>query len=203
MKKVYSCGDNRIFPNINPCVLLLKDEHFFNVWNYASLFNEIHCPMINQKKRNKGSGERYKKQFCLRCMVSFSNQSLHICQGFCDKCLQRVDDHLCCGFYETKLCCPICKRYFTNEFRFESHKMEKLSGEFESHCDFLATLKNCDSCTRDFELTLKCKHFGKRGMIKESSRRNDKEILVGSKYSFANSQQKKYVKCGFCSGFYL
>ena len=38
--------------------------------------------MINQKKRHEGIGERYKKRFCLRCMVSFSNQSLHICQGF-------------------------------------------------------------------------------------------------------------------------
>ena len=36
-----------------------------------------------------------------------------------------------------------------------------------------------------------------------SRRRDDEEILVGSKHSFANSQQRKYVKCGFCSGFYL
>ena len=124
MEKVYSCGDNGIFSNINPCILLLKDEHFLNVWDYASLFNEIDCPTINQKKRNKGSGERYKKRFFLRCMVSFSNQSLHICQGFCDKCLERVGDHLCCEFYERELHCLICERYFTNEFCFESHKME-------------------------------------------------------------------------------
>ena len=47
MEKVYSCGDNGIFSNTNPCVLLLKDEHFLNVWDYASLFNEIDCPTIN------------------------------------------------------------------------------------------------------------------------------------------------------------
>ena len=54
-------------------------------------------------------------------------------------------------------------------------------------------------------MTSKCKHFGKRRVIKgsPSRRRDDEEILVGSKYSFANSQQKKYVKCGFWSGFYL
>ena len=145
-EKVYSCGDNGIFSNINPFVLLLKDEHFLNVWDYALLFNEIDCPTINQKKRNKGSGERYKKRFCLRCMVSFSNQSLHICQGFCDKCLEKVEDHLCCEFYETELRCSMHERYFMNEFCFESHKMEKLSGEFKSYCDILAILKNCDSC---------------------------------------------------------
>ena len=40
-------------------------------------------------------------------------------------------------------------------------------------------------------------------MIKQSpSQRDDKEILVDSKHSFANSQQKKFVKCGFCSRFY-
>ena len=49
MEKVYSCGDNGIFSNINPCVLLLKNEHFLNVWDYASLSNEIDCPTINQK----------------------------------------------------------------------------------------------------------------------------------------------------------
>ena len=80
-------------------------------------------------------------------MVSFSNQSLPVCQGFCDKCLERVYDQLCCEFYETELRCPICERYFTNEFCFESHKMEKLSGEFKSYCDVLEILKNCDSRT--------------------------------------------------------
>ena len=64
---------------------------------------------------------------------------------------------------------------------------------WKSHCYFLAILKKYDSCIWDFDLTLKCKHFGKGSVIKgsPSRRRDDEEILVGSKYSFANSQQKK------------
>ena len=66
IKKLFSCGDNGIFFNDCPCVLLLRDNHLCNVWNYHSLFNEIDCPTISKKKkRNKGSGERYKKCFCL------------------------------------------------------------------------------------------------------------------------------------------
>ena len=61
MEKVCSCGDTGIFSNTNPCVLLLNDEHFLSVWDYASLFNEIDCPTLNEKKQNKGSDERYKK----------------------------------------------------------------------------------------------------------------------------------------------
>ena len=70
---------------------------------------------------------------------------------------------------------------------------------------FLAILKNCNSCIQNYELTSKCKHFRKRSVIKgsPSRRRDDEEILVGSKHSFANSQQRKYVKCGFCGRFYL
>ena len=29
------CGDDAIFSNVNPCILLLKDEHFLNVWDYG------------------------------------------------------------------------------------------------------------------------------------------------------------------------
>ena len=59
-KLLFFCGDNGIFFNHRPCVLLLRDDHFCNVWNYGSLFKEIDCPTISKKKRNKGSGERYK-----------------------------------------------------------------------------------------------------------------------------------------------
>ena len=103
IEKVFSCGDDGIFSNYNSHILLLKDEHFLNVWDYGSLFNEIDCPTVNQKKHIKGSSERYKKCFCLRCMVSFSNESLHICQRMCDKCLEKVEDHLDCEYYEYEL----------------------------------------------------------------------------------------------------
>ena len=106
------------------------------MWDYGSLFNAIDCPTVNQKKRYKSSSERYKKRFCLRCMVSFSNESLHVCQGMCDKCLEKVEDHLDCKYYEYELCCCICKRYFTNEFCFESHKMNKLTVNSEVIVNF-------------------------------------------------------------------
>ena len=32
--KLFSCGDDGIFSNDRPCVLLLKDKHFYNVWKY-------------------------------------------------------------------------------------------------------------------------------------------------------------------------
>ena len=176
------------------------------MWDYGLLFNEIDCPTVNQIKRNKGSSERYKKRFCLRCMVSFSNESLHICQGMYDKCSEKVEDHLdCeyyeCEYYECELHCCICERYFTNEFCFESHKMNKLTGEFGSYCQFLAGLKNCDLCTRDFELTLKCKHFGKSNKATRNRSKDVEEVLSGS--NFSGVSQQKYVKCGICSGFYL
>ena len=60
IEKVFSCGDDE---SIFSCVLLLKNDHYLNVWDYLSLFNEIDCPDISKKKRNKGSGERNKKLF--------------------------------------------------------------------------------------------------------------------------------------------
>ena len=73
IEKLFSCGDNDIFFNDRPCVLLLRNDHFLNVWNYTSMFNEVDCPTINNKKWKRGSGDRYKKTIFLRCMVSFSN----------------------------------------------------------------------------------------------------------------------------------
>ena len=134
-------------------------------------------------------------------MISFLNESLHVCQGMCDKCLEKVKDHLDCEYYEHELCCCICERYFTDEFCFESHKINKLTGEFGSYCQFLAGLKNCDSCTQDFELTLKCKHFGKSIKATRNHSEDDEEVLIGS--NFSGTSQQKYVKCGFCCGFYL
>ena len=80
---------------MNPCVLILKDGHYYNVWDYNSLFNDIDCPIIcGSRKRNKGSSERYKKRFCLCCMVSYFLEILHICQGRSEKCLGKIEDHL-------------------------------------------------------------------------------------------------------------
>ena len=58
LEKKFSCGDDGVFPNPNPCVLILKDNHFYNMWNYNSLFNEIDCPTLQGRKHNKGSNER-------------------------------------------------------------------------------------------------------------------------------------------------
>ena len=68
-----------IFTNVNPCVLILKDGHYYNVWDYNSLFNEISWNIIHGgRKRNKGSSERYEKRFCLRWTVSYSLEILHV-----------------------------------------------------------------------------------------------------------------------------
>ena len=33
--------------------------------------------------------------------------------------------------------------------------------------------------------------------------KDDEDVLVGSSYSSSNNSQYQYVKCGFCSDFYL
>ena len=91
--KLFSCGDEDIFPDDAPCVLLLHQNHFHNVWDYNSLFNEVDCPKIG-RKHLRGSAIRYKKKFCLRCMVSYSNDFLQACQGRCHHCLENVLDQL-------------------------------------------------------------------------------------------------------------
>ena len=117
IEKVFLCGDNGVFLSVHPCILVFKDGHFYNVWDYNRLFNEIDCPNINQKKRNKGSGERYKKRFCLRCMVSYSLECLHMCQGRCTNCLETVENHLNYdnSFDEEELHCSMCEQHFTND----------------------------------------------------------------------------------------
>ena len=57
IEKVFSWGDSGVFACDKPCVLLLKDSHYLNVWNYTFMFNEVDCPALG-KKRPKGSGER-------------------------------------------------------------------------------------------------------------------------------------------------
>ena len=56
------------------------------------MFNDMDTPKIG-KKHIRGSCPRYKKLFCLHCMVPYLNDSLHICQGRCHRCLECIDDH--------------------------------------------------------------------------------------------------------------
>ena len=58
--------------------------------------------------------------------------------------------------------CDHCGRMFLQEFCYESHKAKKLRGKYESYCDFLCILLNCDNCRRDFSLSVKRRHFGKK-----------------------------------------
>ena len=36
--KLFSCGDVGIFSDDKPCILLLRNGHFYNVWKYEWLF---------------------------------------------------------------------------------------------------------------------------------------------------------------------
>ena len=57
------------------------------------MFNDIDTPKIGSK-RACGSSPWYKKLFCLHCIVSYSNDSLHICGGRCHCCLGTDEDHV-------------------------------------------------------------------------------------------------------------
>ena len=118
----------------------LKDSHYLNVWNHAFMFNEVDCPLLG-KKRPKGSGERYKKRFCLCCMVSFSNEVLHVCQGKCPKCLGNFKNHMLSvhGSCADLILCDACGRKFNNNYCFETHRSNVLEGEFKSFCNFLSS----------------------------------------------------------------
>ena len=69
-RKLYGVNDNGIFPNLSPLVLMLKNGHYYNVWNYQELF--IDCDNRGILRKNvKGSPLRYKKRFCLRAWFRF------------------------------------------------------------------------------------------------------------------------------------
>ena len=137
-------------------------------------------------------------------MVSFSNERLHICQGVCEKCLEKIENHLGSNFSDGDIKCEECQRFFSNAFCFESHKAKKLYGEFQSYCDYLSSLKNYESCIKNFELNLKCKHFGKEAKMFLKKKAIDNEVtLIGLVYSSVNNVKREYVICGFCSDFYL
>ena len=120
-------------------------------------------------------------------MVSYSNDYLHVCLGRCRRCLSSNDSHHNSGqddFEETV--CEDCGRKFLHEYCYVSHKATKLKGEHVSYCSFLCTLLNCDDCRQDFSLSLRCRHFGKKKRVIQF-----------------NHGTSKYVKCGYCSEFYI
>ena len=160
--KLFSCGDDGIFSNNKLCVLLLKDAHSYSIWGYDFLFNDVDTPKIG-KERTRRSSPRHKKLFCLHCMVSYSNDHLHVCRGRCHRCLGTNNEHeMAAAHDDRELFYDNCGRYFLQESCFESHKALKLFGEYKSYCEFLCTLGNCDECRRAFNLSVKCRHFGKK-----------------------------------------
>ena len=122
-RKLYGVNDNGIFPNLSPLVLMLKNGHYYNVWDYQELF--IDCDNQGICKNMKGSPLRHKKRFCLRCMVLFSNEELHVCEGRCRKCLQHYSDHdgttVIKDGREAAWWCGECGRDFRNDFCFAAH----------------------------------------------------------------------------------
>ena len=161
--KLFSCGDIGIFSNDKPCVLLLRNGHFYNVWKYEWLFLNMDNPNIRGKRKSGGTiSQRYKKLFCLRCMVSYSNDHLHVCEGRCIRCLSITDEHLNDGNSDEgdQITCGDCGRAFLQQFCYRVHKQRELNGPYANYCDFLASLLNCDECRNNFSSCIKCSHFG-------------------------------------------
>ena len=158
------------------------------------MFNDVDTPRIGSK-RTRGSSPRYKKLFCLRCMVSYSKDCLHICHGQCQKCLKSIENHMT-DYAAQEVFCDDCGRGFDQEFVFENHKIQKLKGEFKSYCEFLHALWSCDEYRKDIVLTMKCSHFGKK-------RRTFGRNVYFSNSALRNSGPSKYVKCGYCSDYFV
>ena len=118
--------------------------------------------------------------------------------------MEKIENHLGSNFSDGNIKCEEYEKFFPNEFCFKSHKAKKLDGEFQSYCDYLLSLKNCESCIKNFELNLKCKHFGKEAkMFLKKKAIDDGGTLIGRVYSSVNNVKREYVKCGLCSDFYL
>ena len=197
--KLFSCGDIGIFSNDKPCILLLRNGHFYNVWKYEWLFLNMDNPKIHGKRKSGGaSSQRYKKLFHLCCMVSYSNDHLHVCEGHCIRCLSTMDEHLNDDNSDEgdQIACGDCGRAFLQQFCYRVHKQCELNGPYANYCDFLASLLNCDECRNNFSLCIKCSHFGKK-----RRRFEDKRVFFSNNVS--SSGPSKYVKCGYCSDFYI
>ena len=130
-------------------------------------------------------------------MVSYSYDHLHFCEGRCIRCLSTTDEHVDEEF-EDEIVCADCGTLFLQRSCFELHKIRELNGLYGNYCDFLHTLRNCDDCRRDFSLCLKCAHFGKKRRKLESGNR-----IFFSNNSSSTFGPSKYVKCRYCSEFYV
>ena len=149
-------------------------------------------------KSGGASSQRYKKLFCLCCMVSYSNDHLHVCKGHCIRCLSMMDEHLSDDNSDEgdQIACGDCGRAFLQQFCYRVHKQRELNGLYANYCDFLASLLNCNKCRNNFSLCIKCSHFGKK-----RRRLENKQVFFSNNVS--SSGPSKYVKCGYCSDFYL
>ena len=156
-------------------------------------------PKIHGKRKSGGaSSQRYKKLFCLRCMVLYSNDHLHVCEGRCIRCWSTMDEHLNDDNSDEgdQIACGDCGRAFLQQFCYRVHKQRELNGPYANYCNFLASLLNCNECRNNFSLCIKCSHFGKK-----QRRLEDKQVFFSNNVS--SSGPSKYVKCGYCSDFYL
>ena len=196
-KKLFGTGDDGLFPNLDPIVILLRDGHYYNVFDYTCLFVESDTTAKRNKGGCRGSFTRYKKRFCLRCMVSFSNDELHVCEDRCRRCLQNRTDHdehvMDYDDVERIKFCQICNGPFSIDFCHDAHSGVRFSknGRFESYCDLLSSLDRCATCVGNFELYKRCRHKMKRGF------REKEDGLV------AHKKVKKTVRCGYCSASYV
>ena len=95
-----------------------------------------------------------------------------------------------------QIVCEDCGRTFLQQFCYRVHKQHEFNGPYTNYCDFLASLLNCDECRNNFSLCIKCSHFGKK-----RRRFEDKQVFFSNNVS--SSRPSKYVKCGYCSDFYL
>ena len=56
--KLFSCSDVGIFSNDKPCVLLLKNGHFYNIWKYEWLFLSMDNPKMRGKRKSGGASSQ-------------------------------------------------------------------------------------------------------------------------------------------------
>ena len=78
--KLFSCGDVGIFSNDKPCVLLLRNGHFYNVWKYE--WNHLHvcegrcirCLSMTDEHLNDGNSEEGDQITCGDCGQAFLQQ---------------------------------------------------------------------------------------------------------------------------------
>ena len=133
-------------------------------------------------------------------MVSYSNDHLHVCEGRCIRCLSTTDEHLNDGNPDKgdQITCGDCSQAFLQQFCYRVHKQRKLNGPYMNYCDFLASLSNCDECRNNFSLSIKCPHFGTK-----QRRFEDKQVFFSNNVSPLSSGPSKYIKCGYCSDFYI